>query len=230
MQSAGQILEILKPLASEINVAGMTRFGIISRLNLGVSVKDLRKLARQIEASQSLAEELWALEYRELRILATLIGEPGKISKRTMDRWVRDLDSWDICDACCCNLFDRTPHAEQKVYLWSTWRPEFQKRAAFATIAGLASHSRDLPNETFQNFLPIIERESSDDRNYVRKAVNWALRGIGKRNLRLNKAAVAAARQIQQQNSRIARWIATDALRELTSDAVLARLTLRERK
>ena len=202
----------------------MARFGIVAKLNLGISVSDLRGYARALGKNQRLAEELWVLEYRELRVLATLIGEPDKITRRTMDRWVRDLDSWDICDACCYNLFDRSPHAEQKAHEWSTRLREFEKRAAFATVAGMANHLKAASDEMFSEFLVLIERESSDDRNFVRKAVNWALRQIGKRNFELHQAAIEAARRIREQGTRPARWIAADALRELQSSAVQARL------
>jgi 3-methyladenine DNA glycosylase AlkD len=141
-----------------------------------------------------------------------------------MDRWARDLDSWGICDCCCCYLFRKSPFAWPKAVAWAAKKPEFVKRAGFALMAYLAVHDKAADDASFLKLLPIIERESDDDRPFVRKAVNWALRQIGKRNLRLHAEAVAAGERIRARGTRSARWIAADALRELRKEKVLARL------
>jgi 3-methyladenine DNA glycosylase AlkD len=158
-------------------------------------------------------------------MLASFIGEPEKVSESLMEAWVREFDSWDICDQVCANLFDRTPLAYKKAYEWSKREEEFVKRAGFVLMAALSVHDKKVDDKTFLKFLPIIKREANDERNYVKKAVNWALRQIGKRNLSLNKQAIKTAREIQKMDSKPARWIASDALRELTSEKAQKRLS-----
>ncbi len=197
------------------HLEGMERFGVDVSTALGISVPPLRKLARHIgKRDQPLAEALWATGIREARILASLVGDPATISRSVMDRWTRDFRSWEVCDACCGNLFDRSPHAWQKVRKWAPDQREFVRRAAFSTVAGLAVHDKAAPDQLFLEALPLIEQYAFDDRNFVRKAVNWALRNIGKRNERLRPAAIACARRVRAQDSKTARWIAADALRE----------------
>jgi 3-methyladenine DNA glycosylase AlkD len=197
------------------NVAGMARFGIRPQTRvLGISVVALRKLARELGPDHSLAGTLWGSGIHEARLLATMVDEPEKVTEAQADRWVRSLDSWDICDQLCGNLLDRTPFAVEKALEWSRREPEFEKRAAFALIASLALRD-GAPERTLERFLPVIRREATDDRNFVRKAVNWALRQIGKRNDPLRRKAIATAERIATIDSRAARWIASDALREL---------------
>jgi 3-methyladenine DNA glycosylase AlkD len=222
---------ILQQLASRPNPAaieGMARFGIVAKkVYGGWSVPALRKLAREIGRNQGLATALWATEVFEARVLATLIAEPEKLNARQMNRWARDFDSWAVCDAACINVFRYTRFAHQKCVEWSARREEFVKRAAFALMAGLAVADISASDEAFLRFLPLIRRAAIDERKMVRKGVNWALRQIGKRNLRLNQAALAACGDIYSLDSRSARWIASDARRELQSPAVQKRLRSR---
>ena len=210
------ILSELKRQSNPRNVAGMARFGINPHRALGVSVATLRQLARRIGKNHSLALQLWNSGIHEARILASVIDEPAKVTPRQMERWVRDFDSWDVCDQCCGNLFDKTPFAYRKAAAWSRRREEFVKRAGFALMAALAVHDKETGDAAFIKFFPLIERAAIDDRNFVKKAVNWALRQIGKRNARLRRLAIASARRIRRQDSRSARWITAVALRELT--------------
>jgi len=202
----------------------MAYFGVNVPKAHGISAPVLHQFAKQIVRSQELAEELWQSGIHEARILATLIGEPERITSAQMERWVRDFDSWDVVDAACCYLYAHAKPAWAKIEPWSRRKPEFEKRAAFSLLAYLSYKDKEAPDERFLRYFPLIEREACDERNFVRKAVNWALRNIGKRNLALNRRAIEAAERIRRQDSRSARWIAADALRELKSDAVQRRL------
>ena len=206
---------------------GMARYGIDTSRALGISVTELRRLARGLGHDHELAAALWASGVHEARILASLVDEPARVSRAQMDAWVADLDSWDVCDAVCGNLFDRTPFALDKAVEWSAREPEFEKRAGFALMAWAAVHRKDLPDGAFASLLPLIRERSIDDRNYVKKAVSWALRQIGKRSAGLNTKAIGTGVQIERMDARSSRWIARDALRELRSDAVQARLRTR---
>jgi 3-methyladenine DNA glycosylase AlkD len=224
-----QVVDELRSLAAPAALEGMARFGInTNRAMGGISVPTLRAMARRIGRDHHLAQELWATEIHEARLLASMIDDPDLVTNAQMETWAAGFDSWDVTDACCGNLFDRTPFAYTKALEWSVREEEFVKRAAFSLIATLAVHDREAPDPKFEGLLAVIERESRDGRNFVKKAVNWALRSIGKRNLALNAAAVASAERIRGQGSPSARWIATDALRELRSDAVLGRLRRKE--
>jgi 3-methyladenine DNA glycosylase AlkD len=215
MSPAPAIIAHLRSLRSERNIAGMRRFGIAAGgEQLGVSAPQLRSIARAHRRDHALALELWASGIHEARALATLVDDPRRITRAQMELWVRDCDNWAVTDALAF-LFDRTPFAETKAHAWSRRRAEFVKRAAFSIMAGMAVHRKELPDDVFLRFLPVIVREATDERNFVRKAVNWALRQIGKRNARLKRAAMATARRIARLDSRAARWIAADALREL---------------
>jgi 3-methyladenine DNA glycosylase AlkD len=214
---ATDIIATLRSLANPRNVAGMARYGINPKGTLGVSMPVLRKLGRQHRRNHPLALELWQSGIHEARILAALVDDPKQVTARQMESWVRDFDSWDICDGVCCNLFDKTPFACSKIQAWTNRRAEYVKRAGFVLMAALAVHDKQAPDDLFLDFLPLIEREARDERNFVRKAVNWALRQIGKRNARLKVAAIASARRILKQDTPPARWIARDALRELES-------------
>lgn len=218
------VLARLRSMGSSRNREGMARFGINVESAVGVSVADLRKVARELGRDHRLAAGLWKSGIHEACILAALIDEPDKVTPTQMERWVRAFDSWDLCDLVCANLFDRTPFAYGKAVEWAGRDEEFVKRAGFALMAALAWHDKEADDEALAAFLPTIEREADDDRNFVKKAVNWALRQIGKRSRRLNEAAVASAERIASRDSRAARWIARDALRELRSEAVQSRL------
>ncbi len=211
-------------MANPKNVEGMARFGINPKDTLGISVWDLRKVAKDIGRDHGLALALWKTGVHEARLLAAFVDEPSKVTAAQMDAWARDFDSWDVCDQACTDLFDKTPHASAKALAWSRRRGEFVKRGGFALMAGIAWHSKTAKDADFLPFLEAITREAGDDRNYVKKAVSWALRNIGKRDPALNRRAVATARAIQKQDSKAARWIASDALRELTGEAVQKRL------
>jgi len=218
------IIQRLKSLSDPEAVKGMARFGINPENTYGVSVPDLRKIARGISTDHALAEQLWASGIHEAQILASMIDEPEMVTEARMESWVKDFDSWDVCDQCCSNLFDKTKFAYRKAAEWSKREEEFVKRAGFTLMATLAVHDKKAADEEFLKFLPVIKRESTDNRNFVKKAVNWALRQIGKRNLNLNKVAIKAAEEIQQIDSKSARWIAADAIRELTGEAVQKKL------
>jgi 3-methyladenine DNA glycosylase AlkD len=218
------VLAELKKAADPKVRAKMAYFGVNVPKAHGVSTPILHKLAKYIGKDQELAEELWASGIHEARILATMIGESEKITAEQMDRWVCDFDSWDVVDAACCYLYAAAAPAWNKIDAWSRRPEEFVKRAAFSLAAYLSYKDKEAPDARFEKFLRVIEREAQDERNFVKKAVNWALRNIGKRNLRLNRAAIQAAERIRQQDSRAARWIAADALRELKGEAVQKRL------
>lgn len=219
-----EILERLRSHSNPENVKGMARFGINPKNTYGVSIPVLRKMAKELGSDHSLALKLWESGIHEARILASMIDLPDKVTATQMDRWAEDFDSWDVCDQCCSNLFDKTKVAYQKASEWSSRQEESVKRAGFALMAALAFHDKKATDARFLVFLKAIKREAIDDRNFVRKAVNWALRQIGKRNLRLNNAAIRTAKEIQEIDSKSARWIASDALRELSSASVRSRL------
>jgi 3-methyladenine DNA glycosylase AlkD len=216
MTAAELILE-LQARANPVNVAGMARFGICSNGTLGVSVAEIRKLARLAGRHHAVALELWDSGIHEARILATIVEQPECLSRKQMHSWAKDFDSWDVCDQACMNLFWRSPDAWHMAEKWSNARAEFVRRAAFALIASLASKQKNTPAERWDQALEMIVASSTDERNFVRKAVNWALRGIGKRTPELRLSAIATARRIREIDSKAARWIAADALRELTS-------------
>ncbi len=224
MMTCREILNKLKSLANPENVAGMARFGITTTNAYGISAPVLKRLAREIGKSHKLAGQLWATGNREARALAYLIDEPARVTERQMERWAKDFDSWDVCDGTCLYLFQYTPFAYRKCVEWSARREEYVKRAAFSLMACLTVHDKRAPDAAFLRFMPLIHEAARDERNFVKKAVNWALRQIGKRNRRLNRAAIRTAREIRKLDSRSARWIAVDALRELESRRVLQRL------
>ena len=203
---------------------GMTRYGIPSDNASGVSVADIRLLAKKIGRNHELALALWETGSYEARMLTPFIDEPDRVTPAQMDRWCRDFDSWAICDALCFHLFDKTPHAWKKITKWSDARPEFIRRAAFALLASVALHDKTAPDKAFLESLSLIEDAAPDDRNFVKKAVSWALRGIGKRNPKLHVAAVKLARRLAESKDPAARWIGRDALRDLATPATLRRM------
>ncbi|MEW6321133.1 MAG: DNA alkylation repair protein [Acidobacteriota bacterium] len=209
------------------NRLGMARYGITSARAFGVSAATMRPLVRRLGRRHGLALALWRAGWHETRVLAALVDEPSMVTPAQMEAWARASDNWAVCDTVCLHLFDRTPHAPAKIRAWSRRRAEFVKRAAFALIAGVAVHDRTRPDGDFQEWLRIIEREAGDGRNYVRTAVSWALRQVGKRSVPLNGAALAVAGRLAGSEAPAARWVGTDARRELLSPAVQARLRRR---
>ncbi len=221
--NATEILERLAACKSEKNRRGMARFGINVERAYGVGVTTIRKLRKGLRRDHALAAELWESGVHEARIFACLIDEPARVSDGQMERWALDFDSWDLCDQCCSNLFDKTPCALEKARAWPERDREFVKRAGFVLMCALAVHDKKAPDRIFLDFLPLIERQAHDERNYVKKAVNWALRQIGKRNPALNAAARETAERILAQDAKAARWIARHALRELAGEKILAK-------
>jgi 3-methyladenine DNA glycosylase AlkD len=223
---SSDVVEELRALGDPAGREGMARFGINPERALGIRIPQLRVVARRIGRDHAMAAELWASEIHEARILAAFVDDPAQVTPEQMEAWAADFDSWDVCDQACSALFARTPYAYEKAAAWSERAEEFVKRAGFALMAALAVHDKRAPDEKLAAFLPMIEREAGDRRNFVRKAVNWALRQIGKRNASLNAEAVACADRILERGPRSTRWVASDALRELRSDAVRTKLRL----
>jgi 3-methyladenine DNA glycosylase AlkD len=219
-----EIIKKLRTLSNPENVKGMARFGINPENTLGISIPVLRKMAKEIGKNHALAQDLWSTGIHEARLLSCFIDDPKKVTEEQMESWVRDFDSWDVCDQCCMNLFDKTPYAVARAIEWSSREDTFVKRAGFAIMASLAFHDKKAGDEIFIGFLEEIKKQSEDDRNFVKKAVNWALRQIGKRNSNLNKLAIKTSQEIQGIDSKAARWIAADATKELTGEAVQKRL------
>ena len=219
-----RLLAQLRAHANPANVAGMARYGINAAGTLGVPMPILRRLAKETGKNHTLAAELWSSAIHEGRILATLVDEPARVTARQMDAWARDFDSWDVCDQACQNLFRYTPMAFETAARWARAKPEFVRRAGFSLMAGLTVKAKQAADEQFAAFLPLIAEAAGDDRNMVKKAVNWALRQIGKRNRQLHRLALATAADIARQESRSAKWIAADALRELRSEAIIERI------
>jgi len=218
------ILLKLKSLSNPKAVEGMRRYGITPEETFGVSIPNLRKIAREIGINHNLALKLWNINIRETRILASMIDDPKLVSEEQMEDWVKTFDYWEICDQVCQNLFAHTRFAYSKALEWSKRKEEFVKRAGFTIMARLAVGDKKKEDKEFEEFLKVIVDEVVDDRTYVKKAVNWALRQIGKRNLYLNKKAIETALKIKELDSKTARWIASDALRELTSEKIQMRL------
>jgi 3-methyladenine DNA glycosylase AlkD len=222
--SCARALNELRTLGEQRNIDGMARFGIRAKIVYGVAKPKMDLLARRIGKDHQLALALWRTGVHDARILAGMIDLPEQVSAAQMETWVRDFDNWDVCDGTCCHLFVFAAPTWKKALEWSQREEEFVKRAGFALMAYLAYRDKRAKDAQFQRLLPIIEGEAFDERNFVKKAVNWALRNIGKRNIRLNRAAIRTAERIRLQGSRSARWIAADALRELKSAPVQARL------
>jgi 3-methyladenine DNA glycosylase AlkD len=224
MWTLTQVLDRLKAEARPDQLEGMARYGMVIENRLGVSMPRLRALGKEIGRNHELALALWASGLADARILASIVEDPGAVTVEQMERWVQGVSSWDVCDQVCMNLFEKTRFAPEKIAEWAQRDEEFIKRSAFSLIACLAWHDKGAPDSLFLGFLPIIRAGASDERNFVKKAVSWALRHIGKRNLNLNVAALETAREIRQLDSRAARWIAANAIRELESEAVQNKL------
>ena len=216
MMDTEEIITLLKQKSSATYLAGMKRFGIEDKYALGISIPELRKIARVIKTDHALALGLWKTKIHEARMLASMIDDPLLVTPGQIDNWVKDFNSWDLCDQVCGNLFDRTPFAIEKAIAFSAHQEEFIKRAGFVLMAEFAVHNKTAKDAIFIELLPIIEREAHDDRNFVKKAVNCALRQIGKRNNILKIAAIETANRILLQNTKCAKWIARNALNELT--------------
>jgi 3-methyladenine DNA glycosylase AlkD len=214
------IITELESLSKPEEREGMVRFGINPKKIFAVRMPEIRRIARKAGKDHGLAAKLWDAGYRETKIMASIVEDPKMVTEDQMDRWAAEFDYWEICDQCCINLFRKTPHAYKKAFEWSSRDEEFVKRAGFALMAVLAVHDKRASDKKMMEFFPPIIRESTDNRNYVKKAVNWALRQIGKRNMNLNKKTIEVAEDIQSMDSKSAKWIAADALRELRSEKV----------
>lgn len=224
------IIVQLKERSNPKDREGMVRFGINPKFALGIRVPFLRNLAKKIGKNHRLAQGLWKTKIHEARILATMIDEPEKVREKQMEQWVKGFNSWDLCDQCCMNLFSKLPMAWKKAIEWSKREEEFIRRAGFALMACLAWSDKKAKDEDFIRFFPIIKKYSIDKRNFVKKAVNWALRQIGKRNTNLNKEAIEIAKEIKKIDSSIAKWVANDAIRELTDKKIQKRLKNKTKK
>src|SRR4030042_367900 len=224
MASVNDVLRELQCKANPEQLVGMAKYGITIEQRLGVSVPDMRKLAKEVGKDHKLALNLWRTRIAEARIVAGMVGDPAKLTEEQMEDWVQDINSWDVCDQVCMNLFEKSQLAWKKIIDWSEREEEFVKRAAFSLIACLAWHDKKAGDDKFIKLFPVIIREATDERNFVKKAVNWALRNIGKRNFNLNKAAINTAKGIQRLDSKAARWIAAGAIRELGSAPIQRRL------
>lgn len=229
-----EIVRRLESLGSPENVAGMARYGIVTKKAFGVAAADLKALAKEAKKSSAdrhaLALELWKTGVHDARAVAYLIDDPKLVTAKQMDAWARDFDNWAIVDGTCGHLFCRTTAAYEKAYEWSERDEEFIKRAGIVLMAWLAVHDKKADDDEIAAFLPVLEKHSDDERNFIKKAVNWSLRQIGKRSLYLNKLAVECAERIKLRNTKASRWIAADALRELTGDAVQTRLAAKQKK
>ena len=219
-----QVLAELKRFENPESVKGMASVGINPENSYGVCMPRMMAIAKRIGTNHPLALELWKSGIRDARILASMVEDPELVTPRQMDSWARDLNSWDVCDSACMRVFCETKFARKKIAQWARDRREFVKRAGFSTLAFLTCHDKKADDKAFEKFFPLITRASTDDRNYVRKAVNWALRTIGKRSIRLNRSALKVARQLARSKSKPARWIGSDAVRELAGPAVQKRL------
>ncbi len=210
-----EALESLEQMSTKHDYDNMARFGITASKAFGVSVANIRKLAKELGRSHELAAELWETGWYEARMLSAFVDEPARVTPSQMDRWCRDFDNWGICDTLCFHLFDRTPHAWKKIEQWSDKRAEFVKRASFALLSSVALHDKKTGDEPFLESLPLIERAASDERNFVKKGVSWALRSVGRRNAALRKAAIALSRRLVDSPDAPARWIGRDALKDM---------------
>ncbi|HUJ41702.1 MAG TPA: DNA alkylation repair protein [Candidatus Acidoferrales bacterium] len=229
-QRCRALLARMEQTGSPRTAEKISYWGIHAARSFGLSAPQMHALARQAGRDHALALELWNCGVHEAHHIAAMVADPAQVTESLMERWAKDFASWDVVDTCCCYLFIHTAHGWKKAVEWTRRPQEFVKRAGFSTMAYLAVHDKAAPDSKFLALLPIIEREAHDERNFVRKAVNWALRQIGKRNLRLNRRAIAAGERIRRQGTRSARWIAADALRELRSPAVQKRLAQRARR
>jgi len=234
-EQADEVVAALRRLATKKTRDGMARYAIPNDKAFGVLMGDLQNLAKQVGRNHDLALALWETGWYEARMITAFIDEPDRVTKAQMDRWCREFENWAICDTLCFKLFDRTPYAWSKVVEWSGKKDEYVKRAAFALLASLSGHDKTATDEQFLECLPLIERAASDERNFVKKGVSWALRGLGRRNIRLNKAAVELSERLANSSEASARWIGRDALKDLNGRVAQKQLaarkgTVKERK
>jgi 3-methyladenine DNA glycosylase AlkD len=206
---------------------GLARYGLPTEKAFGVSVATIQQYAKTLGRDHELARELWQTGWTDARMLASFVGEPGKVTPAEMDAWCRDFDSWGIVDTVCFKLWDRSPHAWKKAQEWTTRKLEFEKRAAFVLMACLAAHDKVAGDDAFLKFLPLIEKGATDERNFVKKGVSWALRHIGHRSRKLHAAAVKSATRLAKSDDATARWVGKDALRDLQRPAVLKKVASR---
>ena len=216
-----KILSDLKKLRNDKNLVGMSKFGISTQNALGISVTHLRKIAKSMKRDHDIAIKLWDSKIHEARILATMIAEPEKVTQKLMIKWASDFNSWDLCDQCCNNLFRKTPFAIDYSLKWPEDNKLFIKRAGFVLMAVLAVHNKKMSDEDFKKYFPIIREHSIDERNFVKKSVNWALRQIGKRNRNLHSIAKALALDLTNSESKASKWVGRNAINELNSERVL---------
>lgn len=219
-----EVLEMLKAKADPSQLEGMKSYGMAVEKRLGVPVPDMRRIAKHLGKDHNLAQGLWQTGIAEAMIMASMVDEPDKVTGQQMESWVKDINSWDVCDQVCMNLFDKAPLAWRKVFDWSGRKEEFVKRAAYALLACLAWHDKEAPDDAFVRMLTVIKAGANDDRNYVKKAVSWALRNIGKRNANLHANALKTANELKAMNNETARWIANDVIRDLSGDTAKRRI------
>jgi 3-methyladenine DNA glycosylase AlkD len=220
----GEIISDLEAMGDEDNVEGMKRFGIQPAHALGIRTPDLRKYASRMGKDHDLAQQLWATGIHEARHLAAMTDEPAEVTEKQMEEWAARFNTWDICDGVCNNLFYKTSFAWKKALEWPHRKEEYVKRAGFVLMVSLSVHDKKAADDRFRQFFPYLEQEAGDDRKYAKKAVNWALRALGKRNKVLNEEAIKLAETIYSRGSKSARWIASDALRELKSEKIQKRV------
>ncbi len=213
----GEVLSRLRQMQNPAAVQALQKQGVTPRAALGVSDQDLRKLAAEIGVDRLIAQQLWASGIHDARVLASMVDDPARVTPKQMERWVRDFDSWALCDACCVNLFDKTPFAYAKAVAWSARKEEYVKRAAFSLVAALALSDGKAADNEFLRFVPIIKREAADERPFVRKSIAWALKEVGRRNKSLKKLALETARELDKLEAKSAHWIAAEAIKELTA-------------
>jgi 3-methyladenine DNA glycosylase AlkD len=228
LPSVKVVVAMLRRRARRGYRAGMERYALPTDRALGVAVGDIRAIARQVGRDHQLAMALWRTGWYEARMLATMVDEPARVNSSQMDRWCRDFDSWGICDTACFELFDRTPHAYRKVVQWARRDEEFVRRAAFSLMASLSIHDRTTPDRPMEKWFVLIERASTDDRNFVKKGVNWALRSLGSRSVALHRKANRLSKKLARSSNSTARWIGRDALRDLQRPIIARRVASRE--
>jgi len=219
-----EVIKKLEELSDPKVAEGIAKYGIKTSKIYGVSIPNLRKIAKEIGKNHRLALALWEINTRETRIIACLIDDPKEVTEEQLETWVSEFDNWEICDQCCSNLFEKTKYAYDKAIEWASRKEEFVKRAGFVLMARLALKGKKIEDNAFEDFFQIIKRESKDEREYVKKAISWALRQIGKRNLELNKRAIEVAKELLKIDSMSAQWIAREALKELTSERIQNKL------
>lgn len=219
-----EIIKEFKGLRNERNIEGMKRYGINVDTAFGISAPVLTDISKRYRYNHALALELWNTGYHDARLLASMIDNPEEVTKYQLKNWVKDFDSWDVCDCCCNRLFRKVSFIEEYIPIWCNDKREFVKRAGFSMIAQLAVHKKGAADSEFEKYFPLIIKGSTDERNFVKKAVNWALRQIGKRNFRLNTEAINVSGELIKLNSKSARWVARDAIRELTDEKTISRL------